>query len=175
MKKIYLILLLLTVISNVTVNAMENDDNNIDSSNIDIIKNTHLSGFLDPCPKLTMESEEELKQLLEENGFADFDKITRLSERLANQRISPYDIVDEIKMAEIRFYLYENPHPYEKDTVIKELTDAQRSDLIKTLLTNHPETIACIRENIRQGIDLQRDLMRAFLHENNDIENENHD
>jgi hypothetical protein len=161
MKKIYLILLLLTVVSNITVNAIKN------------VSNTEYYSGNEFCPEFTMESEKELKELLKENGFADFDKKTKLSKRLANERISSNGIVAKVRMAEIRFPRNER------------LTDAQRLDLIKTLLTNHPEAIECIKENLKQGwgVWLNSDLMFAFSEnedndikdEDNDIENEIHD
>lgn len=120
MKKMYLILLLLTVASNVTFNNF------------------------DPCPSFTMESEKELKKLLKDNGFFYYNESNILARQLANRTMNPFEVVDEVILAA------DDQHGKFIETLDdaeKSRYNRHKANLITALLTNHPEAIECLKIN----------------------------
>jgi len=129
MKKMYVTLLLLAAACNLAFGLTDATFNTDDT-------------FYDPCKFFKMDSAEELKMLLEDNGFAYYDEQTDISEKLANKTLSPFGVFNQVISCNYDFYEY-----MKNDEIAVTQTRESTPDIIETLLTNHPEAIECLRQN----------------------------
>lgn len=107
----------------------------------DTTVNTEYDRFCDPCRAFKMDSKEDLKKLLGASLHY-YDEKTNITEKLANRELNPFGVANQVVFCNYDFIEY-----MENDETTAILTQMATSDLIKTLLTNHPEAIECLKQH----------------------------